>query len=93
MHSRGSRNYWKGSEMKHLILALALILPLSVGAFKPEDLEKLKKTKECPKCDLSGADLEGANLRKANLEGVNLKETFFCKTTMPDGTKNNTDCP
>ena len=30
--------------MRFLMLALALILPLSVGAFKPEDVEKLKKT-------------------------------------------------
>ena len=70
------------------MLALALILPLSVGAFKPEDLEKLKKTNKCSFCDLSGADLRGAYLG-----GVNLKEAFFCETTMPDGTKNNTDCP
>ena len=89
----------------------------------PEDLEKLKKTNGCEKCDLSranlkgadlvgtylaGADLRNADLRGANLDGadlrhadlrgaylggVNLKEAFFCETTMPDGTKNNTDCP
>ena len=39
----------------------------------PEDLEKLKKTNECEKCDLRGANLEGADLRKANLEGANLE--------------------
>ena len=33
--------------MKHLMLALTLILPLSVGAFKPEDLKRLKETNEC----------------------------------------------
>ena len=78
MHSRESRNYWKGSDMKHLILALALTLPLSVGAFKPEDLEKLKKTNGCPNCDLSranlrSADLKNANLRKAHLRGADLR--------------------
>jgi hypothetical protein len=70
--------------MKHLILALALILPLSVEAYDPEHLKKLKETNAYPKCDLrrsllEEADLEGANLNKANpseayLEGANLKE-------------------
>ena len=94
--------------MRYLILALALTLPLSVGAFKPEDLEELKKTHQCPNCDLEGADLREANLYEAKLQfadlkgadlkgaylgGADLKEAFFCETTMPDGTKNNTDCP
>ena len=65
--------------MRYLILTLALILPLSVGAYDPEDLEKLKETNECPECDLSGANLkfanlEWANLKEANLEGANLKD-------------------
>ena len=70
--------------MRYLILALALTLPLSVGAFKPEDLEKLKKTNGCPNCDLSRANLKGADLvgtylagadlRNADLRGANLQE-------------------
>ena len=69
--------------MKHLILALALILPLSVEAYDPEHLKKLKETNAYPKCDLrrsllEEADLEGPNLSNANLwqaylEGANLK--------------------
>ena len=58
--------------MRYLILALALTLPLSVGAFNPEDLERLKKTNKCPNCDLSGADLLGAILWDSNLEKANL---------------------
>ena len=58
--------------MRYLMLALALTLPLSVGAFKPEDLERLKKTNKCPNCDLSGADLLRAILWDANLEKANL---------------------
>ena len=58
--------------MRYLILALALTLPLSVGAFKPEDLEKLKKTNGCPNCDLSKADLKGAKLKGAILKGAKL---------------------
>ena len=76
--------------MKHLILALALILPLSVGAFKPEDLEELKKTNECRECDLSGANLKGAYLMGTYLAGAklwkaNLVGAILCNTTMPDG--------
>jgi len=58
--------------MKLLILTLALILPLSVGAFDPEHLEQLEETNKCPKCDLSNANLEGASLWRANLKEANL---------------------
>ena len=65
--------------MKHLILALALILPLSVEAYDPEHLKKLKETNAYPKCDLRCSLLEGANLSNANLwqaylEGANLNK-------------------
>jgi hypothetical protein len=65
--------------MKHLILALALILPLSVEAYDPEHLKKLKETNAYPKCDLRRSLLEGANLSNANLwqaylEGANLNK-------------------
>ena len=83
--------------MRYLILALALTLPLSVGAFNPEDLEKLKKTNECLWCDLSGAnltdaDLYEAKLRYANLKGAFLRSAILCKTIMPDGSVNNSGC-
>jgi uncharacterized protein YjbI with pentapeptide repeats len=44
------------------------------------------------------ADLRKANLRRADLRGARLnaavlENTKFCKTTMPDGTVNNRDCP
>jgi len=65
--------------MKYLILALALILPLSVEAYDPEHLKKLKETNAYPKCDLRCSLLEGANLSNANLwqaylEGANLNK-------------------
>ena len=43
-----------------------------VIAEKPEDLQKLLATKQCPFCDLSGAGLVLANLTGANLAGANL---------------------
>ena len=61
--------------MKHLFLALALVLPLSAGAFKPEHLKYLKRTNECPNCDLYKANLRGANLRSADLSGAYLENT------------------
>ena len=65
--------------MKPLILALALILPLSVGAFDPEHLTLLKETNGCPKCDLSRANLEGANLEGATMKGANTETKRTCR--------------
>lgn len=42
--------------------------------------------------DLTGADLTGANLFKANLSGVKFGSVRFCKTTMPDGSVDNSGC-
>lgn len=60
---------------------------LQAFAFVPEDLARLKATKNCPGCDLRGTDLrgtdlehagmEGANLMAANLEGVNLRDAVL----------------
>ena len=79
--------------MKYLIAICALILPLSVGAYEPENLKRLKKTNECLKCDLSYANLRGANLQGANLEGVYYWESSHaCYATMPGGMVVDTDC-
>jgi hypothetical protein len=42
--------------------------------------------------NLGGADLSNANLKGADLKGAYLNGAKFCKTTMPDGKKNNTGC-
>ena len=63
---------------------------MQVGAFSESDLEKA--TESCIRCDLTGADLSDATLVEVDLTGVNLTGTIFCKTTMPDGTKNNSSC-
>jgi len=41
-------------------------------AWNEVHLQRLKATKTCPNCDLSGADLSGANLSGADLSGANL---------------------
>jgi len=68
---------------QHLILALALTLPLSVAAFEPEDLEKAKGG-QCPGCDLWGINLEGAELPNANLSGANLKDSDLRNANLKD---------
>ena len=68
--------------MKHLFLALALVLPLSAGAFKPEHLKYLKRTNECPNCDLYKANLRGAKLWEANLKGADLSGAYLENTNL-----------
>ena len=69
------------SMKKFLIIPFVMLFFVSltcpVVAFDKEDLEKLKSTKKCPKCDLeranlSGIELIGANLSYANLSGADL---------------------
>ena len=82
-----------------VVLYFFLMVGLSweVGAFSEADLEKLKATKECNKCDLSGANLIGADLTeaylyRADLDEANLTGTIFCGTIMPDGSYNDSGC-
>ncbi len=52
--------------------------------------------------NLTGADLTGVNLQNAKLAGTDLRDANlmnanfhmarFCNTTMPDGSKENSDC-
>ena len=86
--------------MKHLILALALILPLSGLAFKPEHLKKLKETisdadgiliNECENCDLRGANLEGVYLRGAKLFGAKLQNANLERTNLEGANLERTD--
>ncbi len=73
--------------MKCILWAITVgsMMLWSVGtaiAANPDHTERLKRTNQCPLCDLSGADLQdvnlfgsnlvGANLRGANLSGANL---------------------
>ncbi|BAY51314.1 hypothetical protein NIES2134_110980 [Thermostichus vulcanus NIES-2134] len=61
---------------------LLLLISTSAWAANPAHLEQLRRTGNCPNCDLSyarlrgrnlqGADLRGANLNAANLRGANL---------------------
>lgn len=59
-------------------LAIALSLAMPVQSANRRDVEKLKETGQCSRCDLRdanlrGANLQGADLRNANLRGANLR--------------------
>ena len=65
------------SKMKRLF-AIGLSLLMLVGfsadavAWNKADLDKLRKTNNCPGCNLVAAKLQGANLESANLTGAYL---------------------
>ena len=53
-----------------VVAAMAIALGVSPAvAFDPADVKKLKATKSCFKCDLSGANLRRADLTNARLTG------------------------
>ena len=61
------------------VALVSVVLAIPVLASDPEHVEKLRETKSCEKCDLSGAnfageDLSGANVAFANLRGASLAQ-------------------
>lgn len=63
--------------MKKILIGFGAVLTsfcltLPVKAENREHLKQLRETKQCQKCDLSGADLRGADLSFAVLTGANL---------------------
>lgn len=76
------------------VAATLLLLPIGLPALaaSPTDLEQLRRTGNCPNCDLSyarlqrrhlqGADLRGANLNGANLRGANLSRADLAGATL-----------
>jgi uncharacterized protein YjbI with pentapeptide repeats len=51
-------------------------------AFNPEHLQQLRRTKQCPGCDLSYADLSGWKLEGADLSGANLNAANLRKARL-----------
>jgi uncharacterized protein YjbI with pentapeptide repeats len=58
--------------MKKIIFILlpVLFLTTNLCGYKLEDFGKLRDSKNCPKCDLSGANFFEANLQEVNLSGA-----------------------
>lgn len=73
-------------KMKKLLAVLTIVSACSfatqVLAFVQTDLDRLLKTNDCPKCDLSGAVLTGMDLSKAKLEGANLSGADLTKASL-----------
>jgi len=56
------------------VLALMVWMSPSALAENPEHLQKVMKSRSCPRCDLQGADLSALDLRNANLQGADLSQ-------------------
>jgi uncharacterized protein YjbI with pentapeptide repeats len=50
-----------------------LLISGASHTFNQKELGMVIATKQCEKCDLSGADLSGADLRGANMQEANLR--------------------
>lgn len=72
----------KSKTVFTICITLLFTVASPLFAFDEDDLQKLRKTNKCERCDLSDAHLPGANLRGANLEGANLSGA-----TWTDGSK------
>ena len=57
-----------------ILTVAATLFASSASAFDPADLQKLKDTNKCLRCDLTGAYMLGADLKGANLRGANLED-------------------
>jgi len=71
------------------LILLLFFLSGELFAYKNSDLKKLKNTKKCIKCDLSGANLQytnlsGSNLNKANLSKANLSKANLNKANLSE---------
>ncbi|PKN70725.1 MAG: pentapeptide repeat-containing protein [Deltaproteobacteria bacterium HGW-Deltaproteobacteria-10] len=55
-----------------VILMIGMLSVSGVYAYSEADLQKLRKTNSCPKCNLDNANLSGVNLSNANLAGTRL---------------------
>ena len=77
--------------MKKLVVIITMVTATFVWHGFQGDSAKAtnggKERSNLPATNLTGADLTGANLKGVNLDGV-----ILCKTTMPDGTINNSSC-
>ena len=79
--------YTQEVQMNRVLKAVVLFLILTgiawqAVAFSEVDLEKLKSSLKCPKCDLAGADLSGAKLAGANLTYANLDKARFFRAEL-----------
>jgi uncharacterized protein YjbI with pentapeptide repeats len=69
-----------------IVASVALLVCMGLTdqalAFNQQDLEQLKTTNSCPRCDLSGADLTQMSLVRANLRSANLKDAILSQVNL-----------
>ncbi|MCG8365599.1 MAG: pentapeptide repeat-containing protein, partial [Pseudanabaenales cyanobacterium] len=58
--------------LKHGAVLCWIVFAESILAAKPNDIQKLTETRQCPDCDLRYADLSDTYLQQANLRGADL---------------------
>ncbi|HIA77843.1 MAG TPA: hypothetical protein EYO05_06640 [Gammaproteobacteria bacterium] len=70
-----------------IVLSLLMLVGFSADAVavNKDDLDKLRKTNECSKCDLTGADLRGANLSEANLKWAKMTAANLADSNLTVG--------
>jgi uncharacterized protein YjbI with pentapeptide repeats len=85
-------NFRNGQWRAALLCALALAAAPKAAAFDAAHVERLRATKACDFCDLSGADLEQAELAGARIAGADLENACLCNTILPDGRTEMSGC-
>ena len=74
-----------------LLLLFATLLTAEVLAYKQKDLDRLRDTHNCVKCDLRGAILREANLIGANLYRADLRKADLRKADLRDSNLGDTN--
>lgn len=93
---------WSSGEIRHASIQPSLLLGhdrfagQSAQAANPNQVDQLRRTNQCPNCDLSGANLAeanlyGANLVNANLRGANLKGANLGAANLSDANLSEAD--
>jgi uncharacterized protein YjbI with pentapeptide repeats len=77
--------------MKKLVLIIIVIAATFIW-YGFEDKSVTATTGNETSSDMPPTNFTGADLTGANLGGVSLDGVILCKTTMPDGTINNSSC-
>jgi len=79
--SRSALKVTKILFLSGALMASGLFLK-TAQASDPADVERLKATRSCALCDLSGEDLSGAMLQKSDLSGANLSTAKLYKADL-----------
>ena len=73
----GSKKSAKAIVVWSFLIGLALQGVEAAYGASPNDVEKVRRTKSCQKCDLSGANLSFASLSGADLSGADLHDAYL----------------